>query len=145
MLSELDGHVPSLLKHVSSQALTAAHKAPEVARSVAAEVQRSGVVDTAKNITKALYTSYEPMAEQYAVSAWRSLNRLPLFPQVAQMAVPTAAYWAEKYNQAVSYSAENGYAVAAYLPLIPIERIAKVFEEAETGPAVSSDGAAHAS
>ncbi|KMS95664.1 hypothetical protein BVRB_005990 [Beta vulgaris subsp. vulgaris] len=25
------------------------------------------------------YTKYEPVAEQYAVSAWRSLNRLPLF------------------------------------------------------------------
>ncbi|PON96575.1 Rubber elongation factor [Trema orientale] len=153
-LSELDGHVPSLVKHVSSQALAAAHKAPDVARSVAAEVQRSGVVDSAKNITKALYDNYEPtakelyhkyepVAEQYAVSAWRSLNRLPLFPQVAQMAVPTAAYWSEKYNQAVRYSAESGYAVALYLPLIPIDRIAKVFEEAETGPTVSSNGEAY--
>ena len=153
-LVELDGHVPSLVKHVSTQALTAVHKALEVARSVVAEVQRSGVVDSAKNITitlyanyeptaKELYYKYEPVAEQYAVSAWRSLNRLPLFPQLAQMAVPTAACWSERYNQAVRYSAENGYAVALYLPLIPVERIAKVFEDAETGPTVSSNGEAH--
>ncbi|XP_015891920.3 stress-related protein [Ziziphus jujuba] len=152
-LSELNRHVPSLVKQASSQALIAAHKAPEVAREVALEVQRDGVLDTAKHITKTLYTryeptakeiynKYEPVAEQYAVSAWRSLNRLPLFTQVAQIIVPTAAYWSEKYNQRVSYAAERGYAVASYLPLIPIERIAKVFEEVENGPTMSSNGEA---
>lgn len=129
---ELDKHVPSLVKQVSSQA-----------RAVAFEVQRAGVVDAAKNITnsvynryeptaKELYWRYEPVAKQYAVSAWRSLNRLPIFPQVAEIAVPTAAYWSEKYNQAVRYAGENGYTVAAYMPLIPIERIAKVFDEGTT-------------
>jgi hypothetical protein len=152
-LSELNSHVPLLVKQASCQALMAAQKAPEVARDVALEVQRDGFMDTAKHITKTLYAryeptakqmydKYEPVAEQYAVSAWRSLNRLPLFTQVAQIIVPTAAYWSEKYNQAVYYTAERGYTVASFLPLIPLERIAKVFEEAENGPTptVSSNG-----
>jgi len=150
-LSELERHVPSLLKQASSQAMTVAHKAPEVARAMASEVQRAGVVDTAKNITKTVYTKYEPaakelytkygpVAEQYALSGWRSLNRLPMFPQVAQIAVPTAAYWSDKYNQAVCCSAERGYTVAACMPLIPKEKIAKVFEEVESRPAVSTNG-----
>ncbi|KAJ7972948.1 Rubber elongation factor protein (REF) [Quillaja saponaria] len=150
-LTELDRHVPFLLKQASTKALTAAHKAPEVARAVVSEVQSAGVVDTAKNISKNVYTKYEPtakelyskyepVAEQYAVAAWRVLNRLPLFPHVAQIAIPTAADWSEKYNQAVDYSYERGYAVATYLPLIPTERIAKVFEDAWNGPAVSTNG-----
>ncbi|KAK9281270.1 hypothetical protein L1049_004166 [Liquidambar formosana] len=154
-INELDRHVPSLLKRASSQAFTAAQKAPELARAVASEVQRTGVVDTAKNITKTvyvkyeptakeLYWQYEPVAEHYAVSAWRSLNRLPLFPQVAEIVVPTAAYWTEKYNQAVCCMAEKGYTVSTYLPLIPTERIVKVFEGAEPGPTVSTDGEAAA-
>lgn len=150
-MSELDRHVPSLVKQASCQVLSAAQKAPEVARAVASEVQRDGVVDTATNIAKTvyvkyeptakeLYSKYEPVAEQYAVTAWRSLNRIPLFPQVAGIVVPTTAYWTEKYNQTVCHTAERGFAVSAYLPLVPIERIAKVFEEAEHGPTVSTNG-----
>lgn len=143
-ITELERHVPSLIKQASTQAFTAAQKAPEVARAVASDVQRAGVVDTAKNISKTVYTKYEPsakeiytryepVAEQYAVSAWCSLNRLPLFPQVAQIVVPTAAYWSEKYNQAVCYTADRGYTWASYVPLIPTDRIAKVFDGAMHG------------
>lgn len=94
-LSELDRHVPSLVKQASSQA-----------RALAWEVQRAGMVDAAKSIAKTMYTKYEPtakelyckyepVAEQYAVSAWHALNLLPLFPRAAEVAVPTAAYWSE--------------------------------------------------
>ncbi|XP_059295068.1 stress-related protein [Lycium ferocissimum] len=152
LMTEVDRHVPSLLKQASSQALVIAHKAPEIARDLASEVQCDGLVDTASNVAKALYTKYEPTAkelytkyepvvEKNAVSAWRSLNRLPLFPQVAQILVPTAAYWSEKYNQAVTYASENGYVAAYYFPIIPIERIAKVFEgtpATENGHSVSA-------
>ncbi|OVA04296.1 Rubber elongation factor [Macleaya cordata] len=137
-VTELDRHVPQLVKEASTQAYTAAQKAPGVARAVASEVQRSGLVDTAKAIVKNVYTSYEPtakdlytkyepVAEQYAVSAWRKLNSFPLFPQVAHVLVPTAAYWSEKYNQTVCYTAKRGYVISSYLPLVPLERIAKVF------------------
>ncbi|XP_039001199.1 stress-related protein-like [Hibiscus syriacus] len=128
-LNELERHVPSLVKQASCQA-----------RTMASEVQRVGVLDAAKMITrnvyskceptaKEMYDKYEPVAEGYAVSAWRSLNRLPFFPQVSHVVVPTAAYWLEKYNQVVRYSGERGYAVASYLPLISTERIAKAFGE----------------
>jgi hypothetical protein len=125
----LDRKVPSALKQVSAQA-----------RGVASEVQTTGVVTTASGIAKSvyakyepvakeLYNKYEPKAEQCAVSAWRKLNKLPLFPQVAQVMVPTAAYCSEKYNQTVTSSAEKGYRVSPYLPLVPTERIAKVFQD----------------
>ncbi|KAJ8547435.1 hypothetical protein K7X08_011021 [Anisodus acutangulus] len=139
LITEVDSHVPSLLKQASSQALLIAHKASEIARDLASEVHRDGLVDIASNIAKSLYTKYEPtakelyakyepVAEKNAVSAWRSMYKLPLFPQVAQILVPTAAYWSEKYNRAVTYALERGFAVAYYLPAIPVERIAKVFE-----------------
>ncbi|XP_068338666.1 stress-related protein-like [Pyrus communis] len=139
-LSEVERHVPILVKQVSSQAL-----------SVARAVERGGLVDTAKNLTGSLYAKcepvveqvyykYEPVAEQYAVSAWRALNRLPLFPQVVHIMVPTVSYWSDKYNRVVGYTVNRGYSVAAYLPLIPTERIAKLFDEAENGVAVSTNG-----
>ncbi|CAI0551374.1 unnamed protein product, partial [Linum tenue] len=109
--------------------------APGAARAVATEVQRSGYEPKAKE----LYTVYEPKAEQCAVSAWRRLNQLPLFPQVAQVVVPTAAYWSERYNETVASTAEKGYKVSSYLPLVPTERIAKVFSDDTAAPRLVSN------
>lgn len=141
-VSKIDSRVPPVVKHVSSEAVSAAQKAPAVARGVASEVQRAGVVSTASGYAKSVYTKYEPTAkelyakyepkaEQSAVSAWKKLNQLPLFPQVASLVVPTAAYCSDKYNQTVVSTADKGYKVASYMPLVPIEKIAKVFGEAK--------------
>lgn len=126
-----------------------------VARAVASEVQRAGVVDTASGVAKSvyskcepaakeLYAKYEPKAEHCAVAAWRKLNQLPLFPQVAQVVVPTAAYYSEMYNQTVRGTAEKGYRVSSYLPLVPTEKIAKVFGNgsADSEPLISSQNEA---
>ncbi|XAR52632.1 hypothetical protein NMG60_11020799 [Bertholletia excelsa] len=137
-VNKLDRRIPPLVKKVSTQAFSAAQKAPSAARSVAAEVQRGNVIDTASGLAKNAYTKYEPaakdlyakyepIAEQYAISAWRSLNSLPLFPKVAEVVVPKAAYCSEKYNEAVQCSAEKGYRVASYLPLVPTEKIGRLF------------------
>lgn len=154
-VTELDRRVPPTIKQVSSQAIFAAQKAPEVAKAVASEVQRAGVVDTASGLAKSVYTKYEPTAkglyakyepkaEQAAVSAWRRLNQLPLFPKVADVVVPTAAYCSDKYNQTVLSTTEKGYRVSSYLPLVPVEKIAKVFGDAgaESEPLILSHGEA---
>lgn len=136
----MDRRVPTNVKKVSTQAMTVAQKAPEAARTVASEVKRVGVVDTASGLAKSvysiyeptakdLYAKYEPKAEQCAVSAWQKLNKLPLFPQLANAVLPTAAYCTEKYNQTVVSTADKGYRVSAYLPLVPTDKIAKIFTE----------------
>ncbi|KAK4781833.1 hypothetical protein SAY86_015935 [Trapa natans] len=133
---KLDSHVIPTLKQVSDQALSAAQQAPLAAQTVASEVKRAGVEPTAKE----LYSKYEPKVEQCAASTWRKLNSMPLFPHVAQVMVPAAAYCSEKYNQTVRISAEKGYKVSTYLP----EKIAKVFRddipEQEQAPLVSGTG-----
>jgi len=135
-VNNLDNHVPPFVKNFSTQALSAAQKAPTAARAMASEVKSA--TDAAKSAyikyeptAKELYSKYEPLAEQYAASAWRSLNKLPLFPRVAQAVVPTAAYYSDKYNQTVMQTAEKGYKVSSYLPLVPTEKIAKVFSAQE--------------
>ncbi|XP_027364520.1 stress-related protein isoform X2 [Abrus precatorius] len=115
-VAEFDHHVPSNVKKVSSQA-----------RSVVSEVRRAGFIDAASGFAQTVYSKFEPKAEQCAVLAWRRLNQLPLFPQVANAVLPKAAYCTEKYNEVVVFSAKKGYKVLAYLPLVPTEKIAKVF------------------
>ncbi|KAI7982051.1 Stress-related protein [Camellia lanceoleosa] len=103
-INELDCHALSLIK----QELSAAQKAPEVTRAVASEVQQTGVVDKVVNITKAVYTKYEPTAKELYVK----------------------------------YEPVREFTMAAYMPLVPIDRIVKVFEEAEHCTTVSTNGEA---
>lgn len=130
-VTKLDNRVPPFVKQVSTQT-----------KNLSTEVKNAGVVETASGLAKTaytkleptakgLYTKYEPVAEQYAVIAWHSLNQLPLFPQVAKVVVPKAAYYSEKYNQTVQQTADKGYKVSSYLPFVPTERIAKVFNSAD--------------
>ncbi|KAF6173669.1 hypothetical protein GIB67_023028 [Kingdonia uniflora] len=137
-VNQIGRQVPPIVKERSSQVLSVAQRAPEVARAVASEVQRAGVVGSATVMAKNVYTSYEPVAEQYAVTTWHKLNQLPLFPQVAHIVVPTAAYWTDKYNKAVCYTSDRGYTVSSYLPLVPTEKIAKVFG-AKTAPTIGGE------
>jgi len=129
-VNKLDSHVPPIVK------------------KVAYDVKSGKVVETASGLAKTaytkyeptakeLYSKYEPVAEQYAVSAWRSLNQLPLFPRVAQVVVPTAAYCSEKYNQTVKDTAKKGYKVSSYLPLVPTEKISRVFGAEEAAAAAA--------
>lgn len=141
-VNNLDGRVPPIVKEVSSRAFSAAQMAPEAARSVATDVKKTGIVETASGLAKTVYTKYEPaakelvskyepVAEQYAASAWRSLNQLPLVPQVAKVVGPTAAFCSEKYNQTVQQTHEKGYKVSQFLLFVPTERIAKVLSGGE--------------
>lgn len=134
LLCEVDRHVPSVLKKVTSEA----YAAPQVLHSVVNEVHRNGISATSLRLLRAakkkygpvardLYDRHGPIIERRIAAAWHSLNQLPIVPQIAHIVVPTASYWAEKYNKAVFYVAERGYAVAEFLPLVPTERIAKVF------------------
>lgn len=138
VVREVDRHVPGLLKQASNQAYCVAQKAPSLARSLATEVHRTGVIATATNTARELISRYEPVAEEYAVRGWRCLNHLPLFPQVAQIAVPTAAYWSEKYNTLVVRAGDKGYTVVSYLPLVPLDRIAKAFGNEPGSPVANN-------
>ncbi|CAH9087372.1 unnamed protein product [Cuscuta europaea] len=137
----IEDRVPPSVKQVSAQALLTAQMAPSVVRAVVAEVKSTGVVETAcilaktvytqcEPAAKGIYTKCEPLAEQYALSAWQSINHLPLVPKVAQAVAPTASYLSERYNQTVQVGAEKGYRVATYLPLMPTAKIARLLTNA---------------
>ncbi|RZC47464.1 hypothetical protein C5167_040395 [Papaver somniferum] len=119
--------LPSVVKEVSREAQT-----------IGSEVQHSGLVETARAFAmnayakvepsaKEAYDKYNPIAEKYAVVTWRQLNKLPLFPTVAKIMLPAASMLADTYNGAVSNATERKLPASSFLPLIPKERIAKVF------------------
>lgn len=147
VIRDLNRLTPSILKQVANRMMSAAQKAPEVARGV----QQDGVVNMARNMgnnlytecepkVKELYVKYEPKVENFLVWVWRLLNQLPFFHQLAQIIAPTLAHWCEKYNESLAYAWEKGYKGSHYLPLIPVEKIAKAFESGEKVSSSTSDG-----
>nr|XP_043635600.1 stress-related protein-like isoform X2 [Erigeron canadensis] len=140
LLAELNRRLPAQMKQLPNQANYVVHNLPEVAKDLACEAFKTSkklghtLYVKYEPTAKQLYTDYEPVAEKYAVSTWRSMNKLPLFPQVAHVAVPTAAFVIEKYNYIVCFTADKGYLVAQFLPLVPLDKIAKVFKEGENEP-----------
>ncbi|MBA0804016.1 hypothetical protein Gohar_014171, partial [Gossypium harknessii] len=112
--------------------LTQLASKPIAATQKPAEVQHSGVVKGASTLAKSVFTMVEPTVEKCAVSIWQTLNRIPLFPQVASVVVPTAAFFTDKYNQTVATGAEKGYKVASILPVVPTQKIAKVFSDGKS-------------
>ncbi|CAM8898680.1 unnamed protein product [Rhodiola kirilowii] len=135
--------VPASVKEASSKAVSAAQKAPARGCSMTSDLTQINVTHIASVYAKELYTKYEPAAEQYAASAWRKLNQLPVFPKVAEAVIPTAANCVEKYNQTVQSTAEKGYKVSSYLPLVPTEKIAKVFSSSEAASVDPPKAATH--
>ncbi|CAI8619237.1 unnamed protein product [Vicia faba] len=65
-VSELDRHVPTNVKNVSTQA-----------RSFVTEVHRAGVVESASGLAKIVYSKYEPKAEVYAAREERKQESEP--------------------------------------------------------------------
>uniref|UniRef100_A0A0C9S950 TSA: Wollemia nobilis Ref_Wollemi_Transcript_9427_1254 transcribed RNA sequence n=1 Tax=Wollemia nobilis TaxID=56998 RepID=A0A0C9S950_9CONI len=138
-ICKVDGTLPPTVKQRTCQMFDMAKQAPDVARSVVNEVQRTGVIETASEkarvlyekcepTAKELYSKYEPVAEEWALFAWHKLLKLPLFPQFVYIMMPTATYWSEKYNHIVVYMSDKHYRIAAFLPYVPVEKIKKALE-----------------
>ncbi|KAI3509233.1 hypothetical protein L1887_24350 [Cichorium endivia] len=128
--------------------------AKAMSTTVANEIKNHGVVETASGLAKSAYTimeptakellvKYEPVVEERAASAWQSLNKMALFRNVAKVVVPTAAFLSEKYNETVQKTAEEGYQVSSYLPLVPTEKIAKVFKAPEGETELEPEAVVH--
>lgn len=67
---------------------------------------------------------------------WR---RLQIWPKQCMLSMsPTTAYCARRYNQTLNYFASRGYRVSYYVPLIPVDRIAKIFKTTQNGNAAGS-------
>uniref|UniRef100_A0A0D6QXX1 Uncharacterized protein n=1 Tax=Araucaria cunninghamii TaxID=56994 RepID=A0A0D6QXX1_ARACU len=131
---KVDTFVPPTLKSKTCQVFGAAKKAPEVARSVVADVREVGVVGKAKEVGKTVYAisepkakdfynKYEPVAEQWSLSAWYRLRQFPLVPAVVEALITPTTYCIEKYNTSVQYLTDGEYRVATYLPMVPAEKI----------------------
>ncbi|OIW18020.1 hypothetical protein TanjilG_07604 [Lupinus angustifolius] len=124
---KIDEQAPPLIKQVANQSKVLINKVSQKAEKLVNLVHSGGPKAAAKYVA----TESKQFVLTGSVKLWASLNHYPLFYVVAKMAIPTAAHWSEKYNHVVKGIAEKGYNISEYLPLIPIDEIAKAFKQGQ--------------
>ncbi|OVA09531.1 Rubber elongation factor [Macleaya cordata] len=124
---KLDQHAPPVAKQVASQSWLLVQKASQLTQALVSETRTRGVPAA---VSYAINKSEQYLLEQ-AVKTWFTLNQVTPFHMVAEMAVPTAAHWSDKYNQLVINMTKKGYFGFSYLPLVPVDKIAKAFKTGE--------------
>ncbi|KAK2438046.1 hypothetical protein P8452_33820 [Trifolium repens] len=125
--NKFDEHAPPFVKQVANQAKGLIQEVTHKAEKAVNEAQSGG----AKAAASYVATESKQIVLTGSVKLWSGLNHYPPFHAVAELAIPTAAHWSEKYNHVVKDISGKGYAVFGYLPLIPIDEIAKAFKQGE--------------
>lgn len=123
--AKFDEHAPPLAKQVVSHVHDAVEKATQLAKALVHQAQVDGPIAAAHY---AAQESKEIVLDQ-SVKVWSKLDQLPPFHMVAEMTVPTAAHWSDKYNKLVADLRGKGYTAFCYIPLIPSDEIAKAFKQ----------------
>lgn len=119
----LDGHLPQNVKDTGLQAF-------DIAKGTVSEVQTKGLIPTAKDY----YEKYEPVAETYGVKAYKEAIKLPLVPQ----AVSITRYGALKVNDIIVGLKNNGFPLAAYIPILPVTYFDKITQQSESSGATAT-------
>ncbi|KAK6930819.1 Rubber elongation factor [Dillenia turbinata] len=124
---KFDERAPPLAKQVVSQAHRAVLKATEVAKTLVHKAQTGGPKEAIHYAAE----ENKQLLLNGTVDAWSRLNKIPTIHKAADLAVPTAAQWSEKYNKVVVDMKHKGYPVVGYLPVVPIEKISEAFKAGE--------------
>ncbi|KAK8633267.1 hypothetical protein V6N13_014113 [Hibiscus sabdariffa] len=117
--TELISSLIGFINQILSVAILAVQKAPGLTHCLAT----AGVGSTATEFITQLVSGH--------IAVTQSSPEVQ-HPIVASVVIPTAAFFTEIYNKTVATGAEKGYKVALFLPLVPIEKIAKVFSEVKS-------------
>ncbi|XP_057752644.1 REF/SRPP-like protein At1g67360 [Arachis stenosperma] len=133
---KFEEHAPPLVKQVARQAKGLIEEVTQKAEKVVSEAQSGGAKAAAHYVAE----ESKHIVLTGSVKLWNGLNHYQLFHAVAEMAVPTAAHWLESYNHVVEDLTAKGYGVFQYLPLVPIDEIAKAFKQGEGEANVNENG-----
>ena len=110
-----------------SQARYLIEKASEKAKVLANEFQAGGPRAAVHYVS----TESKHLFLTESVKVWVKLDQYPTVRKVAEVAVPTAAHWSEKYNHFVKEMSQKGYVVFGYLPVVPVDDISNAFKQGE--------------
>ncbi|GLT86685.1 hypothetical protein SLE2022_048070 [Rubroshorea leprosula] len=138
---KFDERAPPVAKQVVSQAQFLIQQALEKVQKFVSEARDNG----ARGALHYAAAESKQLVLTNSVKVWVKLNYYPSFHSVANMAVPTAACWSDKYNHVVNDMTHKGYPVFGYLPLIPVDEIKQAVKQAEVRENADGSVVAHKS
>uniref|UniRef100_A0A7N0TX29 REF/SRPP-like protein n=1 Tax=Kalanchoe fedtschenkoi TaxID=63787 RepID=A0A7N0TX29_KALFE len=120
-MGQFDKHAPSLAKKVAHEAHALLDAAAEKGQKLLSEVETKGpVTGFHYAVSEFKHTAISLIAIVYvAVDGFKPFHTL------ADMVVPTAAHWSEKYNKLIINMSMKGHKIFSYLPQIPTDEISQ--------------------
>ncbi|XP_073130022.1 REF/SRPP-like protein At1g67360 [Henckelia pumila] len=131
---KFDERAPPAAKKAVSKAQLGAKKASLIAQDLAEEVKVAGPYAA---ISHAGVISKQIAVNQLALF-WFKANQYPAVHGASEVAVPAAVHWSEKYNKMVKDMATQGYGLFNYVPLVPVEEMAKAYKQVEAEAAAGN-------
>ncbi|KZV57716.1 REF/SRPP-like protein-like, partial [Dorcoceras hygrometricum] len=132
---KFDESAPPVAKKAVCKAQSVVKKASVIAQDLAEEAKVAGPFAA---ISHAGVISKEIAVSQLALF-WFKANQYPALHGASEVAIPTAVHWSEKYNNLVKDMATQGYSFFNYAPLIPLEEMAKAYEQVEAAARKKTD------
>ncbi|KAF8378005.1 hypothetical protein HHK36_029338 [Tetracentron sinense] len=129
--NKFDKHAPALAKKVVSKSLSVLQKTSQVTKTLVTEARTNGPSAAANQAG----TQFKQFLLIQAVKGWSRLNQIPSVQKV----IPMLTQLSEKYNTVVAGMVKKGYPIVSNIPLVPIEKIGKVFNQSETVEKESSE------
>lgn len=123
--SKFDKQAPPMAKKVVTHVHVFIYKATEKAQCFVKEVRTGGP----KAGFKYAAVGYKYVVVTSSVKVWVKLNQYKPIHAVGEKALPVAAKLSGRYNDLVTDMSQMGYSVVGYLPLVPVDDIAKAYEK----------------
>ncbi|XP_050206592.1 REF/SRPP-like protein At1g67360 [Mercurialis annua] len=137
---KFDKHAPPLAKQVAGQVHSLIQITVQKVQEFVNEARVGGPCAAVHYAAK----EYKHFALTQSVNIWIKLNQFPIIHTVADMAVPTAAHWSEKYNHTLKVMTQKGFPIVGHLPLVPVDEISKAFKQGKAVEAGEKENAAPA-
>ncbi|MCL7021935.1 hypothetical protein MKW94_021137 [Papaver nudicaule] len=111
-VQNFDKQARALAKQVASQSCVMVQKVSQLKKAIVSETQTRGLP------TAAIYVvnSSEIYLMEQPAKTWHTLKQVSPLRIVAELVVPAAAHWSDKYNQLVISMTKKGFFGFSYLP-----------------------------
>lgn len=138
-IHKYDKLAPPLVKQVLRQAKYVVIKLSDAAIQLWKVVKADGPT-AALHYAYDFYKLLRPLIQ--LAKLWYEINKISHLNVVAQKVLGTVSHISKKHNEVISGMAAKGYSVFCYLPLVPIDDIARAYNEVEAayqGNSAASD------
>ncbi|CAM9002132.1 unnamed protein product [Rhodiola kirilowii] len=133
-------------KHAPSGAAKVAHHA-HIFLGVAAEKGRKllSEVETGGPVAGLHYgiSEFKNISISLVAAAYVSADGFKPFHTVADVIVPTAAHWSDKYNKLVISLSRKGHKIFSYLPQIPADEISQACKKQKASKVAQNGSSEH--